>query len=110
MLARLGLATTFAVRTACNPRGRVVSASENDRRAAALYEWLNDRRIPFVRAAGLSPDGEHEEPGVAVSLPQGDAVRLAVRYEQSALYRFDGERFWIVGALVETTPIPLPLS
>lgn len=110
VLAVLGLATTFAVLAACNPRGRVVGAAENDHRAAALHGWLNGRRVPFVRAAGLSPDGEHEEPGVAVSLPQEDAVRLAVRYEQSALYWFDGEHFWIVGALVETPPVLLPLS
>lgn len=109
-LAPLGLKTMFAVLTACNPRGRVVSAAENDRRTATLHAWLKDKGVPFVRAAGLSPDGEHAEPGVAVSIPQEDAVRLAVRYEQSALYWFDGARFWIVGALVETSPVLLPLS
>lgn len=109
-IANLGLKTTFAVLTACNPRGRTVGAAENHRRAAALCAWLNERQVPFVRAAGRSPDGTHQEPGVAVPIPQADAVRLAVLYEQSALFWFDADCFWIIGALVDAEPVRLPLS
>jgi hypothetical protein len=43
-------------------------------------------------------------------MPQEDAIALARELEQVAIFWFDGERFWIVGALVETDPLMLPRS
>jgi hypothetical protein len=43
-------------------------------------------------------------------MPRGEALELAKELEQVALFWFDGQRFWILGALVETDPVMLPRS
>ncbi len=43
-------------------------------------------------------------------MAQEEAIALARELEQVAIFWFDGERFWIVGALVETDPLMLPRS
>jgi hypothetical protein len=43
-------------------------------------------------------------------MPQNRAVDLAKELEQVAIFWFDGQRFWIIGALYETDPLMLPRS
>jgi hypothetical protein len=43
-------------------------------------------------------------------MPRQEAVILARQLDQVAIFWFDGQRFWIVGAMVETDPIMLPRS
>jgi hypothetical protein len=108
-LASLGLGEAFAVVTAANPRGRTLSDSDNHERAERLDTEVAQRGLLFLRADGVSPDRSHRETGVAVAAPLDVAVALAARYEQSALFWFDGRRFWIVPVL-ETGrgPVALP--
>ncbi|MDQ3518837.1 MAG: DUF3293 domain-containing protein [Gemmatimonadota bacterium] len=108
-LIRLGIRPPFAVITACNPNGRIVDTVENSRRTAALRSDLGLRGSPFVFAVGESPDGVHREPGIAVAMPLSAARRIAVAYDQSALFWYDGHAFWLIGALVESVPTRLPL-
>ena len=109
MLATRGLPGTFVVVTACNPRGHAASDAENVVRTAVLRQTLDARQLAWIPADGLSPDGTHREPGVAVAMSHGDAQALAREFEQSAIYRYDGEAFWLVGALVDAVPMRLPL-
>jgi hypothetical protein len=109
-LSRLGLAEPFAVMTAFDPRGENLTREENDRLAAKLDARLGEMGIEFLRVDACSPDGQHCECSVALKIPRKDAVRLAMEFEQVAIFWFDGEQFWIVGALVETDPIMLPRS
>ncbi len=41
---------------------------------------------------------------------QEEAISLAKALEQVAIFWFDGERFWILGVLVDTDPMMLPRS
>ena len=43
-------------------------------------------------------------------MPQKDAIELARELEQVAIFWFDGKRFWILGAIVESDPLMLPQS
>jgi hypothetical protein len=43
-------------------------------------------------------------------MPQDKAIELARQLEQVAIFWFDGRRFWILGALVESDPLMLPRS
>jgi hypothetical protein len=106
-LSRL-LGGTFAVVTACNPHGRPAEAAENERRTRALEGELRTRSVEFLRADGRSPDGVHRERGVAAPVAQPSARDLAVHFQQQAYYWFDGQAFWLVGALLETAPLRLP--
>ncbi len=101
----------FAVVTACNPRGRTVSAAENAARHAALVEQVTNAGLFGGIVHGRSPDGLHEEPGVAVcTQDQAEAVRLAREWEQSALFLFDGQVVWLIGALVAHPAMALPVT
>ena len=43
-------------------------------------------------------------------MPQADAIALGRQLQQVAIFWFDGERFWILGAYVEADPLMLPRS
>lgn len=109
-LLERGLAAPFAVVTACNPHGRGVSDAENRRRSAELERQLHDLGWIWIPADGCSPDGAHRESGVAVCMPQHEAICLARSFEQSAIFWFDGIDFWLVGASVDTVPRRLPVD
>jgi hypothetical protein len=108
-LLALGVGPTFAVLTACNPRGRLVNVAENIRLLGLLVEELYLLGLASVPTDGVSPDGLHREVGVAVSLDDKEAAaELARKYGQSAFYWFDGADMWLVGGLVEVADRRLP--
>ncbi len=109
-LESAGFGQPFAVVTAFDPQGRNLSREENERRKRDLDRRLSADRYKFAHVDACSPDRAHCECSVAVLMPQEKAVELARTLEQVAIFWFDGKRFWILGALVETDPIQLPRS
>jgi hypothetical protein len=107
-LHQRGLPDSFAVLTACDPRGRTATETENRQRTAELKGRLRETGQLWAPADGVSPDGQHREAGIAVALSQEDARRLACDFEQSAFFWYDGAAFWLVGALVQASPVRLP--
>ena len=110
-LAQLGAAgfgQPFAVLTAFDPRGENLSAAQNEKRRRDLDDRLRAAGYKFVHVDACSPDRSHCECSVAVLMPQNKAIDLARELEQVAIFWFDGKRFWILGALVESDPVMLP--
>jgi hypothetical protein len=118
-LAGAGLVGPFAVMTAENPHGESAEdepdarearreAVRNARRTGALVDELTRRGTRFVAVDGVSPDGDHRERCVAVSLPRDEAVTTARRFAQLALFWYDGDRFWLLPAEADAQPRPLP--
>lgn len=107
-LATAGFADPFAVITAFDPRGRNLSPAENEKRKRDLDRRLGASGYKFAHVDACSPDRSHCECSVAVVMPRQGAIDLARELEQVAIFWFDGERFSIVGALVEADPIRLP--
>jgi len=105
-----GLGEPFAIMTAFDPEGRNLSEAENERRKQELDRRLSATGYPFVQVDCCSPDRSHCECSVAVTMPQEKALDLAREMQQVAIFWFDGKRFWILGALVETDPLMLPRS
>lgn len=105
-----GLGQPFAIMTAFDPRGDNLPAGENERRARDLEHRLVESGHRFTRVDCCSPDRSHCERSVAVVMPQEAAIDLARELEQVAIFWFDGQKFWIVGATVETDPLMLPRS
>lgn len=108
-LGQLGLGERWAVVTAYNPHGRTRESEGNDARHAKLVEAVQASGVPFLRADGRSPDASHREVGLAVALPQPEAVALAARFGQSAIFWFDGRSFWLVPAGAPAEPVRLPV-
>jgi hypothetical protein len=108
LLRALGLGAAWAFVTAYNP-GRILTPEENAQRERELADAVRALGVPSLRADGVPPVAGHREPGVAIALPQEEAVELARRFGQSAIFWFDGQRFWLVPALVGDAPIGLPV-
>ena len=102
-------AAEFTVITADNPRGQVRPESENQRERRALRQALERRGLTFVPVLGRDPEGPHREPGFGVSGGLEAVVELALRFGQDGLFRFDGERFWLVSSATGAA-YPLPLQ
>ena len=102
--AAAGLPGPFGVLTADNPFGRPMSAEGNAARRTQLAAELDSAGVAAVRVDGYSPDRQHHEVGVALQWPQHEVVALAKRWEQSAIYWFDGESMWVIGALTVAPP------
>jgi len=109
-LEAAGFGQPFAVVTAFDPKGRNLSRDENERRKRDLDRRLSESRYKFAHVDACSPDRAHCERSVAVLMPREKAIDLARELEQIAIFWFDGKRFWILGAEVETDPIELPRS
>lgn len=107
-LATLGPSSSFGIVTAANPAGAPVDPSANERRHGALKQWIVEHGYVHRATSGSSPDGRHVEHGFAVWLEQDDVVALARRFDQSAIFWFDGGVFWLVGALVNAKARKLP--
>jgi len=109
-LQSAGLDQPFAVMTAFDPRGENLSPAENEKRKQELDNRLRSSAYKFAQVDACSPDRSHCESSVAVVMPQEKALDLAREMEQVAIFWFDGKHFWILGALIETDPLMLPLS
>jgi hypothetical protein len=109
-LKAAGLDRPFAIMTAFDPRGENLSKAENEKRMQELDRRLRSSGYRVAQVDACSPDRSHCECSVAVMMPQDEALDLAREMEQVAIFWFDGRRFWIVGALVETNPLMLPRS
>lgn len=119
LLRSLGLDEPFAVFTAENPwgenaedepTGSAEDAAErrNAERRRRLEGELRDAGVRFRRCDGVAPDGDYREHAVAVTMPREEAVKLARRYKQLAIFWYDGHRFVLVGAVAGKPDRKLP--
>jgi len=106
--AVMGLAGQFGILTAYNPRGGELADEENSRRAGELEAELVSLGFEFVRVDCCSPDRSHCECSVAVVAPKEQLLDMARRWEQIAIFWFDGTSFSIVGAILSGF-VKLPL-
>lgn len=108
IFAGAGLAGTFGILTAENPRGLPAPPEENAHRRATLQAELEEQGVAAVRIDGLSRDRQHREIGVAIRWPMPEVIELARKWQQSAIYWFDGHHMWVIGALTVAQPARLP--
>lgn len=98
-LAAIGLGESFSVLTAFNPRGVDISDEENSRRMRELEAELESSGDEFLRVDACSPDKSHCECSVAIKGDMQRALDIARRWEQVAIFWWDGSVFWIQGAI-----------
>jgi len=109
-LGALGLGEPFGVLTAFNPRGVDMEPAENERRMKELEAELGSAGDFFVRLDACSPDKSHCEFSVAVRSSRDRVLDIARRWEQIAIFWWDGSTFWIHGAITEADPVRLPVT
>lgn len=99
-LSALGLGGQFGILTAFNPRGVDLDDQENSRRAGELEAELASLGHKFVQVDCCSPDRSYCECSVAVVAPKKQLLDMARRWEQIAIFWFDGSSFSIAGAIL----------
>lgn len=107
-LTRLGLAHTFGIVTGQDPMGRIQSTGRNSELAARLQREVAAMNVPFALVDACNPDRSHCEQSFAIAISCDEAVALADRYEQLAIFWFDGNSFWIVPARSLKERVRLP--
>jgi Protein of unknown function (DUF3293) len=110
IFADAGLTGSFAVITACNPRGRKLDDAANSSRASALLDAIHRLGLASVNVDGLSPDASHREQGVGVDAHLDVAAGIARAFQQTAFFWYDGSIMWIVMADSPDERIRLPLE
>ena len=80
----------FAIVTAYEPEGRLVSLAENVAADDLLAAELRAAGHRLHRIAGGSADGRHQEPGWAVPIGLPGAVEYGRRYRQLAVFLIQG--------------------
>lgn len=100
-LSALGLGEPFSILTAFNPRGVDHPPHENERRMEELEAELESSGDSFVRVDACSPDKSHCECSVALKGDMKRALDIARRWEQIAIFWWDGSKFWIQGAITD---------
>ncbi|HVF41324.1 MAG TPA: DUF3293 domain-containing protein [Gemmatimonadaceae bacterium] len=106
----IGLGEPFGVLTAFNPRGQDVDEEENAKRSEELENELTSSGDEFVRVDACAPDRAHCECSVALKAPRARVVDIAKRWEQIAIFWWDGSNFWIEGAISDADPMQLPVG
>jgi len=109
-LVALGLDKPFGVLTAYNPRGVDAPAEENVRLKNELDAELRSSGGFFVELDACSPDKSHCESSVALVADRDRVLEIARRFQQIAIFWFDGDHFWIYGAISDADPIRLPIQ
>ena len=86
-LAAHGVTERWAIVTACNPLGIAASEAANALASEQLQAALRERRIGYLPAAGLDPDGAWpaEASVLLIDPPEGVAAELGRQFGQNAI-------------------------
>jgi len=106
----LGLGDPFGILTAFNPRGNDIGEEKNRNRSQQLESGLRSSGDQFVRVDACAPDRSHCECSVALKAPRQRVLDMARRWEQIAIFWWDGDNFWIEGGLSNANPVMLPVG
>ena len=96
---------SFAIITAHNPLGRILTKRENARRNQALEGQLTSYFYQTI--IGAAPDLSHQEASFAVACSKQQAIELALKHEQNAIYWVEAGRLWLEPVALSFTPIEL---
>ncbi len=108
-LERAGLEREFAIVTACDPLGTALDSAVNQLRTGMLQVEIERLGAPRVPVQACNPDGLHCEASFAISLGLHASIALAARYDQLAIFWFDGVSFWIIPVCSNNARVRLPV-
>ena len=108
-LRALGFERSFGIITADNPMGSPQPPGANSNRALALREEVAKLHVPRASLDACSPDRSHCEDSIAVGIALESVIAIANRYDQLAVFWFDGDVFWIEPVRSSNSRLPLPV-
>lgn len=104
---RASLPSSFAIVTAFNPMDEAVGPEANANADLRLEQALKSAGIPIMRVTGGSPDMSHLEPGWALDCHLTEALSLARKFRQRAIWWVDQDQLHLVDC---SNPTPQPVA
>lgn len=104
-----GFEHAFGIVTAQDPMGVEQPPETNAMLVAKLEADVARLNAHHVEVDACSPDSSRCEQSMAIDLHLESAVSLASRYDQLAIFWFDGAAFWIVPARSPKSRLRLPV-
>ena len=105
----MGFEQPFGVVSAQDPMGVAQSPSVNSVLAASLQSDVAKLRVAQASLDACSPERSHCEHSMAIALDLPALIDLAYRYDQLAIFWFDGRAFWIVPVHSTKARLRLPV-
>ncbi|QSX42520.1 DUF3293 domain-containing protein [Shewanella cyperi] len=100
LMQNISPAASFAIITAHNPRGELLSECQNRLRDRQLLADIEALGVPYRAMVGTSPDLQHKEKSWAVFMEAGDVLALAEKYQQNAIYYVEQDRLKLLPCLM----------
>ncbi|WP_028765720.1 DUF3293 domain-containing protein [Shewanella fidelis] len=91
---------SFAIITAYNPKGQVLSACQNGLLDRKLQNEINSLGLPYRAMIGASQDRTHMEKSWAVAIDKAAAIRLGRLFNQNAIYYVEADNLQLVPCLM----------
>ena len=106
---QFGLEQSFGILTAQDPMGVRQTTVINTALAATLQQELAGVQAAHICVDACSPDQSHCEQSIAIALDLQSLIAIAYRYDQLAIFWFDGEAFWIIPVHSRNARLRLPV-
>ena len=91
---------SFAIITAYNPKGELLSPCQNGLLDRKLQHEINRLGLPYRAMIGASQDRSHMEKSWAVSTDKASAVRLGCLFNQNAIFYIEADTLQLVPCLM----------
>jgi len=95
-----GPASSFAIISAQNPAGHLQHPSRNLLLDKHFSDFLDQFNWPYREIIGCSPDLAFQEKSWAVVCDKAEAIDLAIKFEQNAIYWVEQDKLYLVPALL----------
>ena len=92
---------SFAIITACNPNGKILSQSQNRLRDKALLCSIENLHCPYRAVIGAAKDMSHFEKSWAVFTEKQQAIQLGAQFVQNAIYYVNQGELTLVPVLMK---------
>ncbi|RYV00637.1 DUF3293 domain-containing protein [Shewanella sp. OPT22] len=92
---------SFAIVTACNPNGKILSQSQNRLRDKALLRSIENLNCPYRAVVGAAKDMSHFEKSWAVFIEKNEAIQLGTQFVQNAIYYVNKGELTLVPVLMK---------
>ena len=97
----LGDQISFAIISAQNPAGHLYHPQHNLTLDREFETELDEAHIPYRTLIGASPDLSFQEKSWAVLCDKTKAIKLAIMFEQHAIYWVEQGKLFLVPALLQ---------
>ncbi|AQS40024.1 Protein of unknown function (DUF3293) [Shewanella psychrophila] len=90
---------SFAIITAHNPRGQILTSCQNRLLDRQLLRSIEQFNRPYRAVVGASRDRSHMEKSWAVAIDKLSAAHLGLKFKQNAIYFIDNNQLALVPCL-----------